>query len=403
MAAPFPEAPAMLRNALYYGDNLELLRNPKFIRDESVDLCYIDPPFNSKRRYNQIYNNLGYEDQAQAQAFVDIHSWDDHAIACYDEIRTNEAGRYNEQTIELIKGLRNVLKEGPLFAYLVCMAARIVEIHRVLKSTGSFYLQCDSTASHYLKLIIDSVFLPEDGNFLNEIIWKRTTAHSDGKQGRKAYGNITDTLLFYGKGDNITFNSQHQQYTENYLKKYRHKDAGGRHYRLDNLTGPGGAAKGNPSYEVMGVTRYWRYSREKMKELIRQGRIIQTRPGSVPQYKRYLDEMDGTPLQNLWDDISPVNSQAHERIGWPTQKPASLMERIIKTSTNEGDTILDAYCGCGTTIAVAQRLNRWWIGMDITYQAISTILNRLEEEFNNLDGGGGWTRTNDLRIMRPSL
>lgn len=376
-----------MKNKLLYGDNLDLLRNPKYVKDESFDLCYIDPPFNSKRRYNQIYNNVGYEDQAQAQAFIDIHTWDDHAIKCYDEIRTNSGNRYSEQTIELISGLHNVLKEGSLFAYLVCMTARIVEIHRVLKPTGCFYLHCDPTASHYLKLIVDSVFLPAGGNFLNEIIWKRTTAHSDAKQGRKAYGNITDTLLFYGKTDEITFHPQHQQYSDKYLKKYRQVDSAGRHYRLDNLTGPGGAAKGNPSYEVMGVTRYWRYSKVKMKQLIQEGRIIQTRPGSVPQFKRYLDEMPGNPIQNLWDDISPVNSQAHERIGWPTQKPVALLERIIRTSTNEGDLILDAYCGCGTTIAVAQRLNRRWIGMDITYQAISTILNRIEDECPELDVG----------------
>ncbi|HEY6184842.1 MAG TPA: DNA methyltransferase [Terriglobales bacterium] len=369
-----------MRNTLFYGDNLDILR--KKIRDESVDLCYIDPPFNSKRNYNQIYNNIGNEDFAQEQAFIDTWTWNDQARDGFKEIISNHLGRFTEQTIELIDGLHRVLGEGSLLAYLVSITLRLIEINRVLKPTGSFYLHCDSSASHYLKIIIDSVFLPNGGNFVNEIIWKRTTAHSDAKQGRKAYGNVTDTLLFYSKaGSPVVFNQQHQQYSNKYLKKYRHKDTGGRHYRLDNLTGPGGAAKGNPSYEVMGVTRYWRYSREKMQELIRQGRVVQTKPGSVPQYKRYLDEMPGNPLQNLWDDINPVNSQANERLGYPTQKPEALLERIIKVSSNDGDVILDAYCGCGTTIAVAQRLNRRWIGMDITYQAIAIILARLEDQF----------------------
>jgi DNA modification methylase len=372
-------------NKLYYGDNLELLRNPKYIRDGEIDLCYIDPPFNSKRRYNQIYTNEGYDDRAQAEAFIDIHTWDDHAIKCYGEIIRNETGRCTAQTVSLLRGLESVLGRGALFAYLVCMTARIIEIHRVLKQTGSFFLHCDSTASHYLKIIIDSVFLPNGGTFVNEITWKRTTAHSDAKQGRKAYGNITDTLLFYGKTDDVVFHPQHHSYSEKYLKKYRKVDSGGRHYRLDNLTGPGGAAKGNPSYEVMGVTRYWRYSREKMKDLIKEGRIIQTRPGSVPQFKRYLDEMPGNPIQNLWDDISPVNSQAHERIGYPTQKPLALMERIIEACTDEGDVVLDVFCGCGTTVAAAHKLRRQWVGMDITYQAIATILTRFEDEFPEFD------------------
>jgi hypothetical protein len=187
--------------------------------------------------------------------------------------------------------------------------------------------------------------------------------------------------LFYSRGDEIVFNHQHSDYDPIYLKKYSYKDTDGRLYRLDNLTGPGGAAKGNPQYEVMGVTRFWRYSREKMEELISSGRIIQTRPGSVPQYKRYLDEMPGAPVQNVWDDIFPINSQAQERLGYPTQKPEALLERVINASSNEGDTVLDPFCGCGTAIAVAQRLNRRWIGIDITHLAIGLIKKRLDDTF----------------------
>jgi adenine specific DNA methylase Mod len=257
------------------------------------------------------------------------------------------------------------------------MTLRITEIHRVLKHTGSFYLHCDPTASHYLKILMDAIFGPE--MFRTEIIWKRTTAHNDIRQGRRQHGRLHDITLFYTKTDHWTWNPVHMAYDQDYvLSKYRYvEEETGRYYRLDNLTGPGGAAKGNPYYEVLGVSRYWRYSKEKMEELSRQGRVVQTRPGAVPQYKRYLDEMPGVPLQDVWMDIDPINSQAIERLGYPTQKPQALLERIINASSNEGDIVLDAYCGCGTTVAVAQRLKRQWIGIDITYQSISLIFEEI--------------------------
>lgn len=373
-------------NKLYYGDNLNLLRNPKYIRDGEVDFCYIDPPFNSKRRYNQIYTNEGHEDIAQAQAFVDIHTWNDHAIECYGELISNETGRCTSQTIDLVKGMHAVLGEGPLFAYLVTMTARIIEIHRVLKSTGSFYLHCDPTASHYLKMLSDSVFLPHGGNFLNEIVWKRVhTVKGNFGQGSRFFGPNTDSLLFYVKSDQYTFNPVFGDYSEGYLKKfYRFEDDRGR-YRLISMIGPGGAAKGNPSYKFLGVTRYWRYSKERMQALFDDEMIVQKKPGAVPQRKQYLDKGKGVAVQSLWDDIQALSPTAKERIGYPTQKPVALLERAIKTSTNEGDVVLDAFCGCGTTIAAAQRLKRNWIGMDITYQAIATILNRFEEDFPDFD------------------
>lgn len=370
------------KNYLYYGDNLDNLR--RFVPDESIDLCYIDPPFNSKRNYNQIYTNVGREDAAQAQAFIDTWNWDDLAIKGFAEIIENARGLFTNQTIKLIIGLEQVLGQGSLLAYLVSMTLRIAELHRVLKPTGSFYFHCDPTSSHYLKLVIDSVFCAQGGDFKNEISWKRSSAHCDAKQGRKAYGNIADIIFFYTKSQNYTFNTQYTEHDLEYVNKfYRHVDADGRRYQLDNLTGPGGAAKGNPQYEVMGVTRYWRYSQEKMKCLIDEGRVIQTKPGAVPRYKRYLDEMPGVPLQNIWTDINPLSPQAKERLGYPTQKPESLLERIIKVSSNEGDVVLDAYCGCGTTVAVAQKLDRCWIGIDITYQSISLILKRLEDTYGS--------------------
>ena len=368
-------------NKLYYGDNLEVLR--KYIKDESIDLCYIDPPFNSKRNYNQIYNNLGKEDQAQAQAFVDTWTWDNHANEALEEIQSNYQGKFTSQTIDLIDGLTKVLGKGSLLAYLVSMTLRIVEIHRVLKSTGSFYLHCDPTASHYLKIVLDTIFCSQGGDFFNEIVWKRSSAHSDTKQGNVVHlGRIHDVILFYTKSMNTLRNELYESHSQEYIEKfYKYRDTNGRLYTLDNITGPGGASKGNPEYEFLGITRYWRYSKNRMEELYQQGRIIQTKPGTVPRYKRYLDEMQGIPLQDLWNDISPISSQARERLGYPTQKPEALLERIIKASSNKGDVILDAYCGCGTTIAVGERLERNWIGIDITYQSISLMLKRLEDSF----------------------
>ena len=371
-----------MKNTLYYGDNLDVLR--KYVKDETVDLCYIDPPFNSKRNYNQIYNNVGTEDKAQAQAFVDTWTWDDHAEAGFSQILSNEGTRFTSQTIDLMKGLQPVLKKGSLLAYLVSMTLRIVEIHRVLKPTGSFYLHCDPTASHYLKIILDSVFVTQGGDYRNEIIWKRAhTVKGNFGQGSRRFDGNHDVLFFYVKSDLNSFHAQFSEYSESYLSTtYKHVEPDTeRRYRLISMIGPGGAAKGNPQYEVMGVTRYWRYSKKKMQELIEQGLVVQTNPGTVPVRKQYLDQGQGVATQTVWDDLPALGAASAERLGYPTQKPEALLERIIRASTNEGDTVLDAYCGCGTTIAVAQNLKRHWIGMDITYQSISLILRRLEAQF----------------------
>jgi DNA modification methylase len=361
------------KNKLYYGDNLEVLK--LYVKDESVDLVYLDPPFNSRQDYNVLFAEKdGTQSSSQIRAFEDTWEWNTDAMRAYEEI-VEQGGR----VADTIRAFKTFLFNTDMMAYLAMMAPRLVELRRVLKETGSIYLHCDPTASHYLKILMDAVFGPRF--FVNEITWKRTTAHADAKQGRKAFGNVSDILLFYSKSGDYEFNYQHQPYTDEYLKKYGFTDSDGRRYRLDNLTGPGGAAKGNPSYEVMGVTRYWRYSRERMAQLVKEGRVVQTKPGSVPQYKRYLDEMPGNPLQNIWDDIFPINSQAQERLGYPTQKPEALLERIIKASSNEGDLVLDPFCGCGTTVQVAQRLNRRWIGIDITHLAIGLIKKRLSDAF----------------------
>lgn len=373
-----------MNNTLYYGDNLEVLRKPQYLKDESVDLCYIDPPFNSKRNYNQIYNNVGSEDRAQAQAFVDTWTWDEHANAGFDELLANEQGRFTTQTVDLIKGLAPVLKKGSLLAYLVSMTLRVTEIHRVLKPTGSFYLHCDPTASHYLKLVLDTIFVTQGGDYRNEIIWKRSSAHNDTKQGRKQCGQIHDILLFYTKGKDYTWNPVHTAYDEKYTDAfYKYTDPEGRRYRLGDLT----AAKpgGDVSYDFYGTKpykgRFWAYSRANMEQFKTEGRLYFPKNGGTPSYKRYLDEMPGVSLQDMWTDVPAISPQAAERLGYPTQKPEALLERIIQASTNPGDTVLDAFCGCGTTIAVAQRLGRHWIGIDITYQSIALILRRLEHQF----------------------
>ena len=257
-------------------------------------------------------------------------------------------------------------------------------MRRVLSPTGSIYLHCDDTASHYLKLVMDAIF--GQRNYRTEIIWKRTSAHSDTKQGRKQHGRIHDVLFFYTKGDKWAWEPVYTPHDKEYVEKfYKHVEPGtGRRYTLDNLTGPYGAAKGNPRYEVMGVTRYWRYSQENMEALIDAGRVVQVKKGAVPRYKRYLDEMPGVPLQDVWTDIGPIPSQAAERLGYPTQKPLALLERIIQASSPPGGLVLDPFCGCGTAVHAAERLGRRWIGVDISTFAVGLMRGRVLRNFPSL-------------------
>jgi DNA modification methylase len=331
----------METNVIYCGDNVEVL--PKYIDPDSVDLIYIDPPFNTSRKYEVFWGEA-----------VERRAFDD---------------RY-----------------GNAMAYLEWMRPRLAQLYRVLKSTGSFYYHCDWHASHYIKVELDRVF--GANNFVNEIIWKRQTAHSDYRQGSKHAGRLHDTILFYAKGPGYTWNPQYQPYDQTYIESfYRYVEPEtGRRYRLDNLAGPGGAAKGNPRYEFLGVTRYWRYSRENMEQLYKEGRIVQTKPGAVPAYKRYLDEMPGIPLQSLWLDILPIQSQSKERLGYPTQKPLALLERIVAASSNEGDLVLDAFCGCGTTLEAAAKLKRRWIGIDFSPTACRVMVKRLQDRLGLKEG-----------------
>ena len=325
-------------NQLILGDCLEVMKK---MDSESVDLIYLDPPFFSNRNYEVIWGDKG-----------EIRSFED---------------RWS----------------GGIDHYIGWLKERVSEMHRLLKPTGSIYLHCDWHADAYIRVyILDKIF--GDNNFRGDITWKRSSAHNDTKQGRKQIGNISDTILYYTKNKtSYTYNTLYTPYEEDYIKSfYKNQDSDGRKYTLSDLTGPGGAAKGNPQYEFLGITRYWQFTKENMQKLFENGLIIQTKPGTVPRRKRYLDESPGISLQDIWIDIKPVQSQSKEKIGYPTQKPEALLDRIIKMSSNEGDIVFDPFVGGGTTVVVADKLNRKWIGIDQSVQAVKVSEMRLNNNQN---------------------
>jgi site-specific DNA-methyltransferase (adenine-specific) len=273
-----------------------------------------------------------------------------------------------------MESLRAFLGVNNMMAYLIMMAVRLVEMHRVLKPTGSLYLHCDPTASHYLKLILDAIFGVR--YFRNEIIWKRTSGHSDARR----YGRVHDTILYYSRGNDFTWNLSHQTYDPSYVEQYyRYQDEDGRRWMSGDLSAAG-LTGGGYEYEWKGVLRVWRVPQNTMERLEQEGRIFYTQNG-IPRLKRYLDESGGLPVQDIWTDIEGLRSWHKERLEYPTQKPETLLERIIRTSSNEGDLVLDPFCGCGTAVAVAERLKRSWIGIDITHLAIALIKQRLFDSF----------------------
>jgi DNA modification methylase len=374
-----------LINKLFYGDNLEVLR--EHVADESVDLVYLDPPFNSNRSYNVIFSrHAGDTDDAAAQieAFDDTWHWTPVTDQQYQ--RYALAGELPPRVADALTAFRTLLGENDAMAYLVNMAPRLVELHQILKPTGSLYLHCDPTMSHYLRVLLDSIFGAD--RFVNEIIWKRSAAHSDKRQGARHMGRLHDTILFYTKTGSYPFTVEMLDYNEKYVaSKYRYvEESTGRRYGLWDITGPGGAAKGNPIYEVFGFTKYWRYSKTTMQQKIDAGLIIQPSPEAIPREIKYLDEAPGVSLQDVWTDIDPINSRAAERLGYPTQKPLTLLERIIRMSSKEGDVVLDPFCGCGTTIDAAQGLGRQWIGIDITFIAVDLIEKRLQDRYPGIAG-----------------
>lgn len=358
-------------NTLYYGDNLKVLR--EHIRDESVDLIYLDPPFNSNRSYNVLFKDESGMSDAQITAFDDAWHWGPTAEATYQDLIQNAPMNVSQ----MIGALRQFIGDNQMLAYLVMMAARLVELHRVLKPTGSLYLHCDPTASHYLKILLDMIFGGE--NFKNEIIWKRTSAKG---QAFTRFASNHDIVFCYTKTNKNIWNPQYTSHDPDYLNTfYKHVDPKtGRKYRLDNLANPN-KDRPNLTYEFLGVTRVWRWTKERMQKAYENGLIYQSKPGAVPAYIRYLDEQEGTPVGDIWTDILPIQSQSKELLGFPTQKPLALLERIIEASSNPGDVVLDPFSGCGTCISAAQKLNRQWVGIDITHLAIAMHKSRLKDMF----------------------
>ena len=363
------------KNKLYFGDNLDILREQ--VPDGSVDLIYLDPPFNSNATYNVLFREKsGERSAAQIQAFGDTWHWDIGSERAYREVVT-EGPR---KLADLLQAMRSFLGQNDMMAYLTMMAHRLVELNRVLKPTGSIYLHCDPTASHYLKMVMDAVFGPT--RFRSEITWKRYGVHNDVGQGSTRFGRVHDILLLYGKSDSVIWNQVFVPLNETYVERtYRYIDKeSGRRFTTTPLTGPGGAEKGNPVFDWNGHVRAWRYSRETMLQLEKEGRLYYSRTG-YPRKKLYIDESRGVPVQDVWTDIYSLSGSNAERLGYPTQKPEALLERIIRSSSNEGDVVLDPFCGCGTAVAVAERLGRRWVGIDITHIAISLMKYRLRDTF----------------------
>ncbi|MHB8655706.1 MAG: DNA methyltransferase [Terriglobia bacterium] len=378
-------------NTLYFGDNLKVLRDS--IPSESVDLIYLDPPFNSNANYNVLFKEKsGEESAAQIHAFEDTWGWGIESEAAYNELVTQGP----KKLADLMQALLSFLGRNDMMAYLVMMAIRLVELHRVLKPTGSIYLHCDPTSSHYIKLLLDGTFGPD--HFRNEIVWKRTSARSDSHR----WNHIHDVIFFYSRSSTMTWNPQFTQYDPDYVRDFYRsleKDSN-RAYASGDLTAAG-TRKGESGKPWRGIDptekgRHWALPKKFMEDLgITQGtvqgrldaldnlgRVLwPEKKGGVPRFKRYLDDMPGLAVQSVVTDIPPISAQSAEKLGYPTQKPEALLERIIKASSNEGDIVLDPFCGCGTAIAVAERLKRRWIGIDVTYLAINLVQRRLRDTF----------------------
>jgi site-specific DNA-methyltransferase (adenine-specific) len=365
-------------NTLFYGDNLDILRD--YIPDASVDLVYLDPPFNSNRNYNVLFKDeSGIESEAQITAFEDTWHWNQAAEETYHALVTDAPDRVSK----MVAALRDFVGTNQMMAYLVMMAARLVELHRVLKPTGSLYLHCDPTASHYLKIILDTIFDPR--NFRNEITWRRSqTRSSISRIFRRAH----DIVLFYAKTDEYTFNLQYKELSDASLKLYATSDERGNYRSVPLLVS--GRRNGTTGQIWRGIDpnkqgkngMHWVTTPTKLEEYERQGLILWPKKiGGQPTLKYYLENNPGVPMSDFWDDIDLIQSSSKEALGYPTQKPLALLERIIQASSNPGDVVLDPFAGCGTTVAAAQKLGRRWIGIDITQLSIALLNSRLKGMF----------------------
>ena len=351
---------------LVRNDNLDEMRS---FSNECIDLIATDPPFNSKRDYFVPFRDeYGAEPDTLIKAFADTWTWGNVAEETYEELLVKIGG----QVGDTIKGLREFLKETPMMAYLVMMAVRIVEMHRILKNTGSLYLHCDPTASHYLKIVLDSVFEPQ--NFRNEIVWKRRLDTHN--RATSHMGKNHDTIFYYAKSAETVYNIQYTPYNPAYIEShYKYEDTTGT-YRLLPCTNETG---GNKPYTFEGVTRSWRFSETNMNEMHESDLLVQLQEGGPFYYKKYLKDAKGVPIQDIWVDIAPV--RGNDRTGYPTQKPRALYEQIIRASSNKGDIVLDPFCGCGTTLLAAEAAERQWIGIDLTYLAIGAVKMQAQHFF----------------------
>lgn len=371
------------KNQLYYGDNLEVLQ--QYIKEQSVDLVYLDPPFNSNRNYSVIFSRNGKTDDdnaAQIEAFEDTWRWTSITEAQFASFLVTGPGR----VADAMSAFRTLLGENDAMAYLVNMAPRLVELHRTLKPTGSLYLHCDPTMSHYLKVLLDAIFGPE--RFRSEIIWRRYGSHNDAK----GYGAVHDIILYYCKSRSATFNKQYVDYDDTYItERFRYTDTDGRRWMEQNLSSPNPRPNLTYPYTASNGVTYsppangWKVTPARMAELDALNRLhYPARHGGRLRLKMYLDQALGVPVQDVWTDITGIGGTSPERLGYPTQKPVSLLERIIASSTNEGDVVLDPFCGCGTAVDAAQKLKRAWIGIDVTYIAVDLIIKRLVHTYGEV-------------------
>ena len=344
---------------IFIADNLHVMRG---MPDKSVDLIYLDPPFNKNKNFSAPIGS-----KAAGAEFKD--TW---TLSDVDEVWWGEIASQNEALYTVLDAINKTAGED-LMSYSIYMAIRLLEMHRILKETGSLYLHCDPTASHYLKIILDAIFGSE--NFRNEIIWKRVSSHNDAKR----YGKIHDVLHFYSKDASFCFNTQYVDYSPEYVsQRFKRQDEDGRRYNPGDLTAKG-LQGGGYEYEYQNRRSLWRVPLESMKRLHKQDRLYFTKKSIY--IKKYLDELPGIPMGDVITDVAPINSQAKERMGYPTQKPLTLIERIIKASSNEGEVVLDPFCGCATTCIASEKLNRQWIGIDISKMALNLIKRRLHDEY----------------------
>ena len=354
--------PNWQNRTLWTGDNLDIMRG---MNSESVDLIYLDPPFNSNQNYSA---PIGSE--AAGAAFKDTWTLSDIDEAWHGEIADKDPALYG-----IIDSAGHSHGKG-MKSYLIMMAVRLLEMQRLLKPTGSMYLHCDPTASHYLKTLMDAIFGAK--NFRNEIVWRRTNAKG---LASTRFASNHDVLLYYAKTKEPSWNPQYQAHDADYVKKsYRHVEPEtGRRYRLDNLANPN-KNRPNLTYEFLGVTRVWRWTKERMQKAYEDGLVVQTKPGGVPSLKRYLDEQKGRAVDDLWMDFGSIQASAKEHVGYPTQKPLKLLERIIQASSNKGDTVLDSFCGCATACVAAENLERQWVGIDLSPVAATLVKSRIKDE-----------------------